>query len=96
MGFRGHKRHDYPLAPSIKPVHACTDWSWAEHRALCEFHMDPRQLPPATPDDKLSSLAIMQHYGAPTRLIDFTFSPHVALFFALRNGGANESEYAEA
>lgn len=35
------------------------------------------------PQSKLSWLSAMQHYGAPTRLIDFTTSPYIALYFAL-------------
>lgn len=38
---------------------------------------------PAQNDD-LSWLAYMQHYGSPTRLLDFTFNGAVALFFAIR------------
>lgn len=37
------------------------------------------------PKSKLSWLSVMQHYGAPTRLIDFTVSPYIALYFALED-----------
>ncbi|MDY6839584.1 MAG: FRG domain-containing protein [Thermodesulfobacteriota bacterium] len=33
--------------------------------------------------------ALMQHYGAPTRLVDFTYSFYIALFFALENFQGN-------
>lgn len=35
--------------------------------------------------EALDILSLMQHYGAPTRLIDFSFSPGVAAYFALRD-----------
>ena len=48
-------------------------------------------------EDYLEWLALMQHYGTPTRLLDFTRSPYIALFFAMQNAtstGANAAVWA--
>jgi hypothetical protein len=97
--FRGHKDERYRLSPSIEREYLYTDWNHAEYKALREFqskagmHMDPAQLP--EPADRFGWLAIMQHYGAPTRLLDFTYSPYVAMYFALRNRKKDSSAFAE-
>lgn len=100
--YRGHKKSSYALQPLIERDCPFNGWAEVEHKVLREFqskarlHMDAAQLPPTSPRYKLSWLAIMQHYGVPTRLLDFTYSPYVALYFALRNRDKDdESGFAE-
>jgi hypothetical protein len=44
--------------------------------------------------DEVEWLAIMQHYGAPTKLLDMTFTPYIAAFFSLESGNMDSAVYA--
>jgi hypothetical protein len=60
-------------------------WPRQEERILRIFKRKAHQRLDPVPDpaDDLQWLALMQHHGAPTRLLDVSWSPYVAAFFAL-------------
>ena len=88
--FRGERDERWPLYSSLSRylqnfAVARPAWADQEARILRIFKRKAHQFldkPPAW-DDDFQWLALMQHHGAPTRLIDFTWSPYVAAFFAL-------------
>jgi hypothetical protein len=59
-----------------------------EFKRRAHFYLSP--LP--AEGDVLGWLAVMQHYGAPTRLLDWTYSFFVAAFFALGEALSNPKE----
>src|SRR5689334_12744842 len=82
--FRGHGDAGWALETSLERATSSLPHRTVEDVLMNAFrqgaHLFEKHLPPA--DDDLSWLALMQHYGLPTRLLDWTRSPHVAAYFA--------------
>ena len=67
-----------------------------EERMIKHFKANAHLFLTHLPDDSndLNWLALMQHYGAPSRLLDFTFSPYIAAYFCLETGIGDAAIYA--
>ncbi|WP_052452010.1 FRG domain-containing protein [Noviherbaspirillum autotrophicum] len=97
--FRGQTDADWNLTPSVQ-----RGYSPQQERYLTnEFRVRARSRHAVCPssDDYPGWLALMQHYGLPTRLLDWTYSPLIAAFFsvhpdyvAARNGGCDACIWA--
>lgn len=99
--FRGEARADQPLLASLarRLIALCPDrslWPLRERRAIRIFRRKAHVHvgDGAVLDDELRVLAMMQHHGGATRLLDFTKSPFVAAFFALEHGLGESVVYA--
>lgn len=83
--FRGMADADWPLRTSLERLET-TDRPGLERQLLTEFqrraltHLEPNFVP--AEDSVFRWWALMQHYNAPTRLLDWTHSFYIACFFA--------------
>ncbi|MBI4693261.1 MAG: FRG domain-containing protein [Gammaproteobacteria bacterium] len=99
--FRGETSAQWPLMSSLtrRLRTYCGEvelWPLREERALRVFRRKAHIYlhDSAVLDDSLRCLGLMQHHGAPTRLLDFTKSPYIAAFFALEDATADSAVYA--
>jgi len=97
--FRGHGRHDWQLVTTLNRafdeagIEDAKDRTVAENSTIGLFQERARLHLDHPPDehDLLGWLAVMQHYGAPTRLQDWTQSPFVAAYFAYRAASGEDA-----
>jgi hypothetical protein len=91
--YRGQSNSNYHLIPKAFRLLAkkATDQSGNFYAVLCkdekkyinDFSVRNQHLVSNYPDNPLSWMIMMQHYGTPTRLLDWSESIMAALFFSL-------------
>jgi hypothetical protein len=82
--FRGQINAGWPLRTAIERTDFIKLRKGIEAEFVAEFQRGARNYLPKDelPEHLIEWLALMQHHGAPTRLLDFSRSPYIAAFFA--------------
>jgi hypothetical protein len=95
--FRGQRETEWPLQTSLERITRVSysrgnssgsfqlNRKAEQEQLLSRFRqMAPNYSHPLPPSEDLSGwLSLMQHHGVPTLLLDWTYSPDVAMYFAL-------------
>ncbi len=61
-----------------------------DFKRVAHHYLDGKDIPTS----RLGWLGLIQHFGTPTRLIDFTKSPYIASYFAFENLNSNSNRVA--
>lgn len=95
--FRGQSRSDWLLTTSLEraniqglPLEAVERFLYREFTRSAHQYVDDNSIP----GNELEWFAMMQHYGTPTRLLDWTLSLYVASFFAIEDARDVDSSCA--
>lgn len=90
--FRGHQESSWELRCNLDRKRGGVEAVDAERHVKTEFESRAHLYLGSNrePLSLMEWLALIQHHGGPTRLMDFTRAPMVAAFFALDEGGVDE------
>jgi FRG domain len=83
--YRGHQRKHWKLVPGIFRLGHFDRETEDEIREEFAVRAPALSQHEALPTSVWDFYFLMQHYGAPTRLLDWTESPAIALYFAVRD-----------
>jgi hypothetical protein len=93
--FRGHRDANWDLTPTLYRDAAPTRGiRVVEDEIRQEFIIRAPSLSAERPQNSWEWYFLMQHSGAPTRLLDWTEGALIALYFAVRKKGS-EQEFVE-
>jgi hypothetical protein len=97
--FRGHAVATWHLASSLERY--CTEFDFTDVPSTESSLLKTFYRHVAVHDSELRGindpqvlLALMQHHGAPTRLLDWTYSPFIATYFALEAANGDAAVWA--
>lgn len=85
--YRGQANKSWDLTPGFYR----NDMGISESTLLKKFKQSASMLLNKDPANTFSWMFLMQHYGLPTRLLDWSESPLISLYFALENYEKHEN-----
>lgn len=90
--FRGQSQ-DFSLLPKIARLEFSDSIEIVEQKMFREFQMFSVPYTDKVPDNDWDWISVAQHHGLPTRLLDWTENPLIALWFAVNKPQENNHEY---
>lgn len=88
--FRG-QRKNWEMLPSISRNGSPEKILENERKLFEGFKREVKPCLHYAPDNDWDWLVVAQHHGLPTRLLDWTYDPNIALWFALEKFNENDS-----